>query len=150
MMATRTVAKVRKHVAGIIEQFAASEDVAELLSMIQSALEDCNKAPAGKKDNLPHVASATSATNSSPATATTKSTTKETTQTKNNTEKSTADTNSALPTIETKKSAATAPCKAVVKPSPEPVNTAPNNSNNMDNPVVGADKQKLEKQRIKA
>ena len=153
MVATRTVAKVRKHVAGIIEQFAASEDVAELLSMIQSALEDCNKAPAAKKDNLPHVASATSATSatSSPATAITKSAAKEITQTKNNTDKSISSTNPALPAIETKKSSATAPSKAAVKPSPEPLNTASNNNiSNMDNPVVGVDKQKLEKQRIKA
>ena len=148
MMATRTVAKVRKHVAGIIEQFAASEDVAELLSMIQSALDDCNKAPAAKKENLPHVASATSASNSSAVATASKSTVKESTQTKNNTEKSIANTNSALPAIEAKKSAATAPSKAAVKPSPEPVNTAP--INNVDNPVAGVEKQKLEKQRIKA
>lgn len=151
MMATRTVAKVRKHVASIIEQFAASEDVAELLSMIQSALDDCNKAPAVKKnDNLPQVASATTATNNSTATTTNKPTAKDNTQVRNNTDKSAASANPVLPIIESKKSAttSTSTSKAAAKASPEPVNTA--STNNNDNPVAGVDKQKLEKQRIKA
>lgn len=151
MMATRTVAKVRKHVAGIIEQFAASDDVAKLCTMVQAALDDCNKTtPTGKiKNNLPSVSSATPLVNSSGTASTSKTLTSDNKLATKPTDKSTADSNSTLPVIDQKKSSVAAPTKSTIKSSAEPTKSSSNNTN-PETPAASADKQKLEKQRIKA
>lgn len=148
MMATRTVAKVRKHVAAIIEQFAASDDVAKLSDMMQSALEDCRKTgPVAKGDNLPPVgASATAPAENSGVPSSNKVAAKES-KSLIKPDKSTVSSNPTLPIIDSKKNA-TGSTTVATKTSSEPANAS--SSNSTDQPVATADKQKLEKQRIKA
>lgn len=137
MMATRTVSKVRKHLAGIVEQFAASENVDKLNKLMEAAVKDCNSSPTAafrQQQALPKVQ--TDAPNAAAAAGKSKAA-----------PEPQVDKAASLPIIAPKTSVTAAPLKSALKqtPAPEPNITATKTAAD-----PSADKAKLEKQRIKA